>query len=638
MNTDGFLLTWFLELPWTIIGDVCLYLAPETVSETLIKVPKLRNIIIDQYYSQELHLILSPTKRPHFCSLDPQRKLLIDIVTYGEIEDFLVENPDICPRLYKVMTSGDFRSMEILLRAFHGQLSQTPELEIHVENYELLPEDVQLIFSFPNLTKFQTARIKLRRCLPVLSDLLLQLQNLRQLVFLGHEIRKWSRVRLPPNLSHLDMSWYPETDVTSVALPDSLVNLYWNQAGIDNAVFAKLTYPPLIKTLMLTYCSLASVNVSQLPPTLETIDLSYNNIRSFQFEPLTPRWPASLKSILLNANLIDDASLKQLSLIEWPEFLENLRLDENKLTSLEHLSTLPQALKYLDLSDTKLKSFRVHHNEDDYPFFRFPESLDTLNFQGCQTLTYGEASAYGAVPLEHRIKFPENLESLNLTECNVGRLAYFLFPRSLQTLSLTGNRLQNLTTYNLTRGSTEVVSWKHLNNLRELELYYNNIEGLQDWCPPKSLRRVDLRRNKITVLTGVRTPLFSKEFDFVTNNIQTLNFEENEIRTIDPALYLPRNLISLNLSKNKLTQFVFSKSFANHKSLVRLDLASNAIEKVSVDLPEKSYASHLKQFNLSRNACTNFQMSTEDFYDVFQQIGLVVTKKKHNMKSEHTFR
>lgn len=638
MDTDSFLQNWFLELPWTIIGDVCLYLDPETVAETLLKVPKLRSIIIEQYYSQELHLILSPTKRPHFCSPDPQRKQLIDIMTFGEIEDFLVENPDLVPRLYKVITSGDFRSMEILLRQFHERLSQAPRLEIHIENYELSPKDAELIFSFPNLFKVQTSRIKLRRCISTLSRLLPQLQNLKELIFLGHEIHNWSNVRFPPNLSHLDMSWYPETDVTTISLPESLNNLYWNQAGIDNTVFDKLKYPPLIKTLMLTYSSLASVNVLQLPPTLETIDLSYNNIHSFQFEDHECRWPASLKSILLNANLIDDSSLKQLTAIEWPPFLENLRLDENKLTSLEHLSTLPRSLKYLDLSDTQLKGFGVSHNDDDYPFFKFPESLDTLNFQGCNSLTYGEASIYDQIPMEQRIQFPPNLESLNLTECNVTRLAYFAFPLSLKTLSLTGNRLQDLTTYDLTFGTTEIVSWKHLTHLRELELYYNNIKGLQNWCPPKSLRRVDLRRNKIRVLTGNATPLFSKEYQDATNNIQTLNFEDNEIEEIDSNLVLPRNLITLNLSRNNLTQFMFSDSIANHKNLVRLDLGSNTIEKISVELPGKNYTSHLKQFNLSRNACARFQMTTDEFYGVFEQMGIKVTKKKHNIKSEHVFK
>ncbi|GEQ68719.1 hypothetical protein JCM33374_g2387 [Metschnikowia sp. JCM 33374] len=636
---DEFLQDWFPELPSQIIEDVCGYISSDIIKETLLQVPKLRNVIIDHYYSKDLHLILSPTKRPHFCSPDTQRKEMIDIVSYGDIEDFLEENPDINPRVIKVITSGDFKSMEDLLRSYHARIEKAPRLEIYVEKYELTSEDVQLIFSFPNLFKFSTSHIKLNSCFQELALSLPKSQNLQELVFLGHEITDWSTVKFPPKLTHLDMSWYENTAVSTVDLPASLENIYWNQTGWNTGVFEQVSYPPSIKTLMITYNSLTSFNVSQLPPTLETIDLSNNSIKTFEIEGASPCWPRSLKSILLNSNpFIDDSSLKQLSAIAWPPFLENLRLDGTSFTSLEHLCNLPHSLKYLDLSQTPIQSFKVKNNCDEYPFFKFPESLETLNMYMCSDVSYGEVSESEWIPLDQRIKFPPNLESLDLSECQANKLSYFIFPPSLKTLSLTGNRLVDLTTYNLNLGTEEIVSWKHLSNLRDLELYYNSITNLEGWVPPKSLRRVDLRRNLIKCLTASNTPLFREEYHDFTNNIQTLNFDQNQIETIEETLVLPSNLRTLNLATNNLTQFVFTHAFASHNTLVRLDLGFNYIERVSVAPHDEKFTCHLQQFNLSRNAPKQFHMTPAEFYSVFEQIGLTVTKRKNNIKSEHVFK
>ena len=638
METDEFLLRWFPKLPWTVIGDVCLYLSLETVSEILLKVPELKDSIIGHYYSQEIHLIVSPTKRPHFCTLNEQQKELIDIVTYGEIEDFLLENTEIVPRVYKVITRGDFKSMEILLTKFRDRLAQAPRLEIHIENYELAPADVELIFSFSNLGKFQTSETKLKKCFKQLSELLLHLKSMRELVFLGHEIKTWENVQFPPNLSHLDMSWYPDTDVTTVTLPPSLRNLYWNRAGINDRLRWDSACVPFLKTLMLTYNNLTTINVSWLPPTLETIDLSYNNILYFEHDDNNPRWPAGLKSILLNANLIDDVSMSQLSPIEWPPFLEHLRLDQNKLTSFRNFSLLPQYLKYLDLSDNPLRSFLVGANDSGYEFMKFPNSLDTLNLQGCKTLSYAYLEQLEPMFPDKRIHFPANLESLNLSECNIRKLHYFVFPSSLKTLSLAGNRIQDLNTYNLKVESQRIVDWNHMTHLTDLELYYNEIEDLKGWYPPESLRRIDLRCNRIKLLEGNDTPLFSKKASFDFYHLENLNLEQNEISGIDSSFELPRSLIGLNLSRNKLMSFVFLDSIASHENLRRLDLSHNHLERISIANPDQSYSSNLKEFNLSRNACANFQMSVDEFYSVFEKLGLQVVKRKHNIKSEHVFR
>lgn len=636
LDSDEFQSGLFEDLPWNILCEIFKYLPSDIISETLLLVPLLRPLIVEQYYEKEIHLVLSPTPRPHFCTTDNQKKELIDITSYGQIEDFLLENPDINPVLIKVITSLDFRSLELLLNKFHERLQSVQNLIIHVDSYNMTQEDARLILSFPNLHKFQTGRMNLRNFTTVLNERLGEMKNLKDLVFLGHELSDWSGVKFPPNLENLDASWNSYTDVTSMELPERLQNLFWNQAGLRNGIFEKLTFPLGLKTLMITYNDLHWINVSQLPQTLETVDLSNNNLMAFKADYENASWPPNLKSILLHNNCIDDNALKELSAIKWPPLLENLRLDENKFTTLQHLSTLPEYLKYLDLSDTHIKTFEVAHEADEYPYFTFPELLNLLNIQNCRELRYGELETMASIPPAQRVRFPENLETLNLSECNFDRLGYFIFPKHVKRLSLTGNVIQDLTTYNFYMDGRDLVSWSQLENLKELELFYNNITHLQDWVPPASLGKLDLRRNRMKILTATHTPLFNEIHNQGLTNFRSINLEQNEIHTVDPRIWLPPNLSVLNLARNNLEQFVFTPGFANHQNLTILDLSWNQIEKISL-LGEQAN-SHLSEVNLSRNAGTQFRMTTQEFYNVFEKMGLTVTKKKHNLKSVHQFK
>lgn len=631
---DSFLRDWFPRLPWTVICDVLRHVPAALISEGLLKVPQLRPLLIDQYYSKELHFIISPTLRPHFCVSDPQLRALTDVLTYADIEDFLVDNPDIAPHTIKLIASLDFRSLETLLRQFRSRLLQIPEIHIHIEKYELTPDDVELLLSFPNLHKLQTGRITLRNAASTFDKLFPTMMNLKELVFLGHEIADWSAIALPPNLQNLDVSWYPDTDVATINLPETVTNIYWNQDGLSDGVFESLSFPLALKTLMVTYNSISSIDVSHLPQTLETIDLSNNNLREFKCVGETA-WPPNLKSILLNNNLIDNRSIEQLQKIAWPPFLENLRLDENKFTSLEHLSGLPDSLKYLDLSDTPLISFEVTPDEnDDYSFFRFPDTLDTLNIQGCRALRY-DGFGDSVVPVGSRIHFPPHLQTLKLTECNLDRLSYFFFPLSLKTLTLSGNRISDLNTYNYAIDGEELVSWKKLSNLEYLELFLNHIDNLENWLPPTSLERLDLRRNRMTELTSRNTPLFNGKY-CSDSELRVLNLEQNEIHAIDPLLCLPQNLMHLILSKNKLEEFVFTDAIVEHASLSRLDLSWNQIQKISK--AGSAFQSRLKEIDLSKNSGSPFQMTVDEFYAVLEAIGFQATRRKHNIKSEHTAR
>lgn len=630
---DTFNVAGFLDLPWNIIIEIIRYLPADYIRDTLLAVPQLRPVIIEEFFSQHIHFIISPTVRPHVCSWDPLQSSLIDISSYGQIKDFIAENPDIHPEVVQVITNQDFPSLQQLLEEHREYFLGIPLLQFHIERCDLKPQDLNFLFAFPNLNHLQTTRVTFQKGTGKLNELFPKMLNLKEIVLLGHTITDWSSIELPPNLVSFDASWH-ETDISSMTVPEKVTEIFWNGVSMSPGVLASVRFPPRLKTLLLTNNELKWINISQLPQTLEDVDLSHNAINSFTFEG-EPMWPPNLKSILLPDNQIDDRTLSQLKNIKWPQYLEVLRLDYNEYSSLENLRDLPDTLRYLDLSNTRLSTLKVNHNQDEYPYFRFPHSLEKLKMERCQDLLFGDLASLPIVPPEHRVVFPPNLEHLDLTLSTLERLAYFIFPSSLKFLWLSGMRLSELGSYDYTLDGKELVNWNKLTNLSELLLFFNNIHSIANWDCPRSLRVLDLRRNAITSLTP-ETLLFSEEF-CTSSNLQTLNMEQNEIESMS-IQFLPSHLTSFNLSTNKLKEFTFSSAFFDHRNLQKLDLSYNAIERISSD-GEFRKKPNLKVFDISHSTSeVPFQMESSEFYKVFEKMGLDVITRRPNVRSVHKFR
>lgn len=625
------------RLPAVVVAQICELLPSEYVSEVFLRLQghPLRELVVDQYYSKEVHFILSPTLRPHPCRKTAYQRLLTDLENYAEADDFLSENPDITPNTIKIITGGDYRSLEALLEAHRERLLLVPRLEIHIQRYELSDAELEFVCSFSNLSRLHFTGVKFVRSSALLQTQLASLSQLQELVILGHSVRSWKQVQLPPNIVHIDISWNNVSDISTLAVPDLVTEIYWNQAGVSNTKLLAFAFPSNLKTLMLTYNNISSLNISHLPRTLETLDLSYNAIHDFIVEE-AGAWPPNLKSILLSHNMVDNDSLKKLSHAQWPPFLQNLKLDNNPFTSLASLANLPENLGYLDLSETGLKSLEV--TEAEYPFFHFPDFLDSLNISSCNNLVFHEY----ADPAK-RIRFPATLLALNLSECGVRNLGVFLFPPSLAKLSLTGNKIEDLTSYNLHAASgANVVDWMHLERLEELELYFNSISSLSGWEVPPQLRVLDLRMNKLTEITPVCTPLFNKGTKRLTK-LHTLNLASNLIAQVHGGAILPSSVVKLSLSKNRLSGvFGVPRGFVAHPSLRELDLSSNAIEELEFG-PETIAKSQLRVLDLSSNKVLKDRTDPQKvpqrvqaFYDKLQTGLGVDFRRKANVNSVHS--
>ncbi|GEQ71085.1 hypothetical protein JCM33374_g4766 [Metschnikowia sp. JCM 33374] len=490
--TDEFLVNWFPKLPRDIIEDVYAYIPSRTIRDTLLRVPTLRQTIIDIFFSKELHLIVTPSKENHFQSPNNHRNSLIGIASNRHIQNFLSDYPDIRPQVIKVSTRVDFKLMAMILEECHARLVQAPRLEIYIEEHILFTSQLDVFFKFPNLAKLHLSNVQFEPRTELIISRLEQLSSLTELTFWNYRVTYESCLRLPVNLTHINVSW-------SSSSGGSRDNPQTEPSPGTVKLFEVLSRMPRLKLLDGSLHHLPVINVSKLPRSLETIDFSWAHVHYFLYDVKLPSWPSGLKSIKLGSNIsLDDHSLEQLSAISWPPGLEHLDLSAKKITSLEHLTNLPNSLKSLNLFSANIKSLEVDHNNDGYPFFRFPDGLESLKI----SLSYPETEdsvAPEGMPVQERIQFPPNLRDLDILGVTDSILAQLLFPQFLEHLYL-GRRIHDLNVYNYTLNSVEIVNWKHLTNLKKLHVSDNELKNPDNWSPPSSLRGMNLSSNPIQEL------------------------------------------------------------------------------------------------------------------------------------------
>ena len=259
-----FLHQYLPQLPEQLIGEIIQYLDSDHI-QFLLKVANLRQTIINEVYAREVHFVLSPTRRPHPCS---SRSDLIDFTTFADADDFLLENPDINPRTVAVITHGDFSSLRSLFEKHAERFEKhIQRVEVLIESYNLTSEELDFVLSIPHLTKLQVGGITLGLCGDSLEQNLQKCISLDQLVILGHQIRDWSRVVFPLSVTVLDISWNPNTDISTMTFPPHIRDLFLNRSGIDDNLLVSMKFPKSLKTLQLTHNKLKELSVSHLPPS-----------------------------------------------------------------------------------------------------------------------------------------------------------------------------------------------------------------------------------------------------------------------------------------------------------------------------------------------------------------------------------
>jgi Leucine-rich repeat (LRR) protein len=150
------------------------------------------------------------------------------------------------------------------------------------------------------------------------------------------------------------------------------------------------------------------------------------------------------------------------------------------------------------------------------------------------------------------VRFPPDLEALELQDNKITSLKGVQFPSGLTSLSLNHNQIDSL----------QGVRFPH--GLTDLYLGQNKITSLNGVQFPPGLIDLDLSQNKITSLAGVQFPATIKE---------SLHLGNNQITSLK-GVQFPSVLESLVLNNNQIT----SLSGVQFPSvLLELDLRDNAI-------------------------------------------------------------
>ncbi|KAI9139492.1 hypothetical protein BKA69DRAFT_1143601 [Paraphysoderma sedebokerense] len=223
-----------------------------------------------------------------------------------------------------------------------------------------------------------------------------------------------------------------------------------------------------------------------IPPTLKRL-----KFENYSLLPLES-FPENLQDLDIN-----NCHVESLHLLLFPPKLKRLRLIHCGITTLPHL---PEYLHYLEISQENLTTL--------------PELPPLLH-----TLICDAAKLSRLPPLPQTLRV---LEVSNIYNTLIGSL-----PSSLEKLSLT-------------HSSQFVQNFPQLSrNLVSLRLNYCDIVSIPPNYLPKTLRSLDLSKNRISTLAEL------------TPKLEVLELTHNKLKKLP---VIPPTLVSLHLSHNDLTE------------------------------------------------------------------------------------
>lgn len=193
--------------------------------------------------------------------------------------------------------------------------------------------------------------------------------------------------------------------------------------------------------------------------------------------------PRSISEILAMTKLkLNGQGITDLTGIEMMDSLVDLDLENNEIVCLAP-QRFPKSLRTLNLSNNRIKSLK----ECFYSKTRFQKLLDLPpEFE-----EYRE----GVDTRLEAVKLPNKLEVLTVCDNEIDSIDDVVFPSSLTTLSLEGNRIRLL---------DHRVSFP--DSLRLLDLSENDITSVEGTVFPPKLKELRLGSNPIDSIERVRLP------------------------------------------------------------------------------------------------------------------------------------
>jgi hypothetical protein len=155
-----------------------------------------------------------------------------------------------------------------------------------------------------------------------------------------------------PSLTHLNLS-SNKLKVTGFLRDSTVEHLNVSQ----NRIHLLSGLPLTLKTLIADTNSITMIQ-SKLPPSLESIDLTYNSLR---YAGLPVNWPSALRELHLDHNLIEKFPRKL------PDSLEILSLNHNRITELPNI--LPASLQFFIASHNRIRFLPNYKNHKRFTVF-----------------------------------------------------------------------------------------------------------------------------------------------------------------------------------------------------------------------------------------------------------------------------
>lgn len=374
---------------------------------------------------------------------------------------------------------------------------------------------------------------------------------------------------------------------------------------------------------------------------VESLDLSENNFEYADLVELIAK--SRLKNINLSGNLLktlekpemtsDEAEQKRIliSTTSGMKNLERLNLANNKLDSLSCMLLADlESLKYLNLSNNEFQLNPLANNFVQMPWqcsqTRLTSLLELdLSKNNKSPLTDVEDPAMtvrsGSTMSNYSSMYSNTPRTNKKSNSRLLRHTYFF------------NRLMNLRVLNLAENNLHNMpsDIKDLKNLEELYLDDNFLEFLP---------------NELTGNISYSIPCFLIYFifDFFINlffpglkMLRILSASGNQITELNKSFCssarFRSNLQKLNLSRNKLKNSSFSYKIGLFQQMTHLDLSENAFELVPNPLPK-----NLIELNLTKNRIKSLMiipMSIQERSDeeILNALGLKDKKSSMNHMS-----
>ena len=403
------------------------------------------------------------------------------------------------------------------------------------------------------------------------------LSNLHHLDLSENEITSVSSdiyKRILPNIADLDISnnfvrHLHETNHVRKQTSCNLktVNLSNNQiSGIPSTLFrncgAHLT------TVKLANNSLSTLDehlFSELS-SLKTLDLSGNHLTSSQISKRLFKDLTGLTKLFLSHNDLTQFEESENVFIPMSESLKVLKLNHNNINKLANQTFMPlEQLTELDLSNNQISS------------------IDKLTFSGLKSVKH-LLLGHNNIDVIHEQSFKHCSRLLVL---DLSHNALSSAPEAL--LSLDG--IQTIDLSNNLINSVIGASFLKMANLWRLQLNNNKLSKVSVglFKEMKSLQILDLSANKINKVE--KGSLDSNQ------KLQAVRLDANELETIEGLFVNLHNLIWLNVSDNKISQFDYTFLPVN---LRWLDISHNQIGELGnyFDLTSEL---HLTELDVSFN-------------------------------------